>query len=313
MRKTIFPGIKLIPSILIGMAIFLLPTFYAQALPNQSACTTDAQCDSQFCAPGYNVCTNPYAAINIEKPESELQPLQFTPQVPIPGFNFNPNDKTTGNIANLVKALYNYGISIVGIVAAIAMVIGGLIWMTAGGNASKVGEAQAWIGGALSGLVLALFSWFMFNTINPDLVNFKVRSITGITPNYRPTVNDDTVACGTWDPVKYSCGTKCPEGSTCQRSIKGIAGAGECPITPDRNGTYWLCTTGAGYGNGNCDNNNDSACSYLGTGYICNMRVVRPTGGYGVCSKKSGANTICAENADCLDGFSCSSVYRCTQ
>src|SRR3989339_497308 len=83
-------------------------------------------------------------------------------------------------IGDYIKNIYRYAIGGVGILAAVVMMFGGIIWITAGGNASRVGEAKAWIGAALSGLVLALLSYMILNAINPSLVEFK--SYQTITP-----------------------------------------------------------------------------------------------------------------------------------
>ena len=98
-------------------------------------------------------------------------------QIDIPGYVFNEADSSTGNIANYVKAIYKYLIGIVGIVAAIALMVGGVIWLTAGGSADKVGQAKDIISSSLTGLVIALCSFLILGTINPDLVNFKVENI----------------------------------------------------------------------------------------------------------------------------------------
>jgi len=108
------------------------------------------------------------------------QPGDFTPQVELPGFNFDKNDSSTGNIANLIKAIYNYAIGIVGILAAVVLMVGGVLWIMAGGNATQIGEAKAWIGAALTGLVLALTSYLILNTVNPALVNLQTTDITKI-------------------------------------------------------------------------------------------------------------------------------------
>jgi len=79
-----------------------------------------------------------------------------------------------------IMEIYKYLIGIVGILATVVMMIGGVIWISAGGNASRVGEAKAWIGGALMGLVLALSSYTILNTIDPDLVSIQKINIAPI-------------------------------------------------------------------------------------------------------------------------------------
>jgi hypothetical protein len=61
----------------------------------------------------------------------------------------------------------------VGILAAIVLMFGGVLWLTAGGNPNRIENAKAWIGGSLTGLILALLSYLILYTLNPSLVNFQ--------------------------------------------------------------------------------------------------------------------------------------------
>jgi hypothetical protein len=115
-------------------------------------------------------------------PSSKSGDIQFTPQVPIPGYAFNSADKSTGNIANLIRAIYKYAIGIVGILAAVVLMIGGVMWVVAGGSSTMIGEAKAWIGASLTGLVIALCSYLILATVNPALVDLKTTTIGTVTP-----------------------------------------------------------------------------------------------------------------------------------
>jgi hypothetical protein len=111
------------------------------------------------------------------------KPIEMNLQVPIPGLNshivFEPN---TGKIAEYIKAIYNYAIGIVGILAAVVMMIGGLMWITAGGNTSNIGEAKAMITASLTGLVLVLTSYLLLSMVNPALVNLQSSVIGQVGP-----------------------------------------------------------------------------------------------------------------------------------
>ncbi|MDD5071324.1 MAG: pilin [Patescibacteria group bacterium] len=76
-------------------------------------------------------------------------------------------------IGEYIGSIYNYAIGIVGILAAIVLMFGGVIWLTAGGSPERVKEAKAWIGASLSGLVLMLCSYMILYQINPDLVKLN--------------------------------------------------------------------------------------------------------------------------------------------
>jgi len=104
------------------------------------------------------------------------------------------------SIGIYISEIYKYLIGIVGILATVVIMIGGVIWMTAGGNASRIGEAKAWIGGALMGLVLALSSYTILNTIDPDLVSLKNINVTPI---------DEIGCCFENGKAEYSSQKKC--------------------------------------------------------------------------------------------------------
>jgi len=108
---------------------------------------------------------------------SQAADIQFTPQVQVSDYTFDSSDKSTGNIARYVRAIYKYAIGIVGILAAVILMIGGVMWIVAGGSATAIGEAKSWIGASLTGLVIALASYLILATINPALVNFKTTGI----------------------------------------------------------------------------------------------------------------------------------------
>jgi hypothetical protein len=76
-------------------------------------------------------------------------------------------------IQDYVKAAYIFAVGMVGIIATVVIMIGGLIWISSLGNANRVNDAKEWIGAAISGLALAMFSYMILYIINPDLVKFK--------------------------------------------------------------------------------------------------------------------------------------------
>ena len=120
----------------------------------------------------------------------------YEPLVRLPGL------PSTGdiNLSQYVVGLYNFLLSIVGIVAVMMLIIGGMKYITAAGNASIIGDAKDTISSAIFGLLLALLSWVIVSTINPDVLYIKdpASSLVG---GY--TVN--LGACGTYDGVGPSC------------------------------------------------------------------------------------------------------------
>ena len=75
-------------------------------------------------------------------------------------------------LGQYIAAIYKYAIGIVGILSGIMIVIGGLLWLTAGGDAGKVSTAKSFIESSLVGLVIALTSYLLLYAINPKLTEF---------------------------------------------------------------------------------------------------------------------------------------------
>ena len=125
--------------------------------------------------------------INATMPNWKIPDIDL--QIDIPGLNLTKGANILANcekdekgnptrcsfpwIGEYVAGIYKYAIGIVGILAAVVLMIGGIIWITAGGNASRIGEAKAWIAASLSGLVIALCSYTILYYVNPSLVNFN--------------------------------------------------------------------------------------------------------------------------------------------
>ncbi len=110
-------------------------------------------------------------------------------------------------LGQYIAAIYKYAIGVVGILAGIMIVIGGLLWLTAGGDAGKVSTAKSFIESSLVGLVIALTSYLLLFAINPKLTEFdslKVKYIEEATWN-----NVDTAAAS----EAAASDTSVPEGS----------------------------------------------------------------------------------------------------
>lgn len=114
-------------------------------------------------------------------------PLVFEPQVGLPGIlraTTTMSRSDTSYIGQLAKGFYDYGLAIGGILAAIMLMAGGVIWLTSAGSSDAVSKAKGLIAGSITGLVLLFGAWFMLNTINPALIDFNIRSIKGVVAIY---------------------------------------------------------------------------------------------------------------------------------
>lgn len=100
--------------------------------------------------------------------------LNYTPLENLPGF-----EGEIGDFATYFKNLYLLALWIVGISALFMLVVGGFLYLSSAGNTSLVGTAKKTIYGALIGLVIALISWLLLDTINSDLTNLKLSGLSG--------------------------------------------------------------------------------------------------------------------------------------
>jgi len=98
----------------------------------------------------------------------------YTPMENIPG--------TTTDISNFpayVMAIYKFAIWAVGLSSLFMISIGGFMYFTSAGNTSKMEGGKRVIADAIYGLIAVLFAWLILNTINSNLVNISLQSISG--------------------------------------------------------------------------------------------------------------------------------------
>src|SRR3989338_9593686 len=80
-------------------------------------------------------------------------------------------------IGDYISAIYRYGLGLAAILAVVMIMVGGFLWLTSGGNQNQVSRAKEFIVSALTGLLLALFSFMILYTVNPRLVRLEPISI----------------------------------------------------------------------------------------------------------------------------------------
>jgi hypothetical protein len=105
-------------------------------------------------------------------------------EIPIPGVTLTSITDTEAYsipwIAQYISGVYAFLISIIGVIAAIMMIIGGFQYLTSAGDGGKIGAAKKRIVNALTGVILALSSYVILYTINPNLVQFEGLSLVSI-------------------------------------------------------------------------------------------------------------------------------------
>ncbi|MEW6610169.1 MAG: hypothetical protein AB1352_00870 [Patescibacteria group bacterium] len=108
-------------------------------------------------------------------PPSKRDPIQFKPQVSIPGTGFisgKPVPLDSKTIGEYIAGIYYFLIASIGLLAVIGIMIGGFKYLMAGGSPEKITEAKSSIMSAIVGFIIALTSYLLFYTINPRLVEF---------------------------------------------------------------------------------------------------------------------------------------------
>jgi hypothetical protein len=89
---------------------------------------------------------------------------------------------TVSYLADYVISLYRYGVVLGSIFAVAALMIGGILFLSAAGMPGNVEKAKTIIFGALTGLVLLLASYLILNIINPNLTNPTAIKVDTVEP-----------------------------------------------------------------------------------------------------------------------------------
>lgn len=102
-------------------------------------------------------------------------------------------------LAEYIKGLFNYSLVIIGVLAVIVIMIGGIMWQTAGGNRDRIGEASRYIKGGILGIVLAASSYTLLFILSPDLTILKSLNINYLDriDVYELSVEEQKVTLGT--------------------------------------------------------------------------------------------------------------------
>ncbi len=186
-------------SLIIIFTILLFPkTILAECTPagidlHIGRCTSNPCCEGLKCSESYELIDEfghrrwQYTCREEKKGKEEMVPVEVDPslQIPIPGFGgfssvTEPKIKEGGKnyyyipwIAEYIGALYKFGVGAAAVLSVIVIMVGGFIWLTAGGNQERVTAAKGYITGALIGLVVALGSYSVLKVVNPSLVYLK--------------------------------------------------------------------------------------------------------------------------------------------
>lgn len=76
-------------------------------------------------------------------------------------------------IAGYIQGVYKYGLGIAGILAAIVLMAGGVLWLISAGDASKITQSKNLIIGSITGLMILFGSYILLKQINPNLTQLR--------------------------------------------------------------------------------------------------------------------------------------------
>ena len=85
----------------------------------------------------------------------------------------NLTGEETTSLGGYLSNIYALGIGLAGVLAVLMIVIGGIQYIGSGMSPSGKSDAKDRITNAVLGLLLALLSWLILNTIDPNLVSLN--------------------------------------------------------------------------------------------------------------------------------------------
>lgn len=135
-------------------------------------CTNGKDC---VAAGTFNPAEPQSTAVDVQTPKTGKS-IFFIPNVGIPGTVFSRGSSVAVSgttIGDFIVAFYVWFAGAAGMLAVFMVMFGGWQWLTAAGNAGRIGQAKETITGAVVGLVLLLGSYVLLASISPTFVNFK--------------------------------------------------------------------------------------------------------------------------------------------
>lgn len=108
--------------------------------------------------------------------------IEFKPQVDIPpGIKVGESIKVgTKTLADYIQNFYRWSVTAIAIIAVIMIMISGIQWLTAAGNAPLISQAKDRMISAIIGLILALITVPLLRLVNPALVDLEAFKIPEI-------------------------------------------------------------------------------------------------------------------------------------
>ncbi len=161
--------------------------------------------------------------------------VPFTPVVPEPavyipgytGFSTLQVQDAGGSrfldipfLAEYIVVVYRYALGIIVTLATVMVVVGGLRWTLAAGDAGRVGQAKETILRAVMGLLIAFGSYAILAVINPELVSFRNIRLNLIQRQETVNVENGGFADASGAETTGGGSITCRNGSTVARPVR---------------------------------------------------------------------------------------------
>jgi len=221
------------------------------------------------------------------------------------------------DLGSYIALLYNYLIGALVIFAIVMIMYGGFRWITAAGDAGKIGEAKRTIVGAVVGLLLGLFSYTILNVVNPALLRLEMPRVKRIRPIFfeieKMRCEDyETKALCETNPNKFSI-TIDEEGKETGGCVWTMIGFGERCVSSDfSKGDGYpgnLCLSGNKCNEGWCIEYSDPIKRYLLNPLATEGKSIDQLTKW--CTNRT-LDMPCKYSTDCKKGLKCDeNLYAC--
>lgn len=105
-------------------------------------------------------------------------------QVPFPGSETIEkaayDQQFSDIIAKYIVAIFQFGVWVAISLAIFMIMVAGFMWLISAGNQGMITKAKGYITNALYGLIIALISYIMLQTINPRLVELQMPELESV-------------------------------------------------------------------------------------------------------------------------------------
>ena len=225
--------------------------------------------------------------------------------------------KAVKDIGQYIATAYQFGIGVAMILAVVMMMIGGVRYLVAGGDAGAVTKAKANISDAIMGLALALGSYLILNTVNPRILRLNVGTgVRYIIP--KPVSNcepfEPSVKCGEvfWLSQKQGATATTPDKDRYEVKTgeKPADAAGDCNgkscQLAGKNDVDYRCVPGGDSFSCVLCMQTGQACSHIGPSDECcsGICAANAISGGGTC-RTGGVGEDCQDVNQCKSGLLC--------